>query len=62
MIYRGTGFLAVVSFGTSPFPLPSVSSTGDSKTEKERQLADGKGRKGMGEEPNSTTVSKPGLL
>jgi hypothetical protein len=32
------------------------------KTEKERQLADGKGREEMGEEPNHTTASKPGLL
>ncbi len=49
LFYRGPGFLAVVWFGSSPTPLPhtfpSVSSTGDThKREKERQVADGRGR------------------
>jgi hypothetical protein len=58
MINRGAGFLAVVLFVYSPTPLspsPSVRSirtTGDTqvKTEKERQLADGRGGEGVGEE------------
>jgi hypothetical protein len=41
-------------------PLPSVSWTGD--TEKERQLADGRGGKGLGNKPNHTTARKPGPL
>jgi hypothetical protein len=47
MIYTGPDFLAVVLFGSSPLllpPLPSVSWTGD--TEKEGQLADGRGERG----------------
>ncbi len=38
--------------------------TGDTQIEKERQLAHGRegGGKGVGEEPNHTTVRKPGPL
>jgi hypothetical protein len=44
-------------------PVPSVSSTCDSEeTEKERQLTNRRGGKGIGEEPNQTTTGKPGLL
>jgi hypothetical protein len=38
-------------------PLPT-----DKKTEKERQLDDTRGGKGVGEEPNHTTARKPGNL
>jgi hypothetical protein len=42
-------------------PLPSGSSTGEHwKTDKQRQLADG--RLGVGEEPNQTMARKPGPL
>ncbi len=52
--YRGPGFLATIWFGSLPHPLPplSVSSTGitfedrERETEKERQLADGRGGRG----------------
>jgi hypothetical protein len=45
-------------------PLLSVSSTGDTKTEKEIQVAKGRVVKGLGrgEEPNHLTARKPGLL
>ncbi len=50
IIYRGTGFLAVVWFGSLPTPSPpllSVTSTGaHRKTEKKRQLADRRGWRG----------------
>jgi hypothetical protein len=63
MIYRGAGFLAVPAvydlvllYPLSP-PLPAVSSTATHrKTEKERQLADGRGGRGWGEEQNHTTA------
>jgi hypothetical protein len=47
LLYRGPGFLAVVWFGSlpPPHPLPAI----HRKTEKERQLADGRG---VGEEPS----------
>jgi hypothetical protein len=32
------------------------------KSDKERQLADGRGGKGVGEEPYHTTARKPGPL
>jgi hypothetical protein len=44
-----------------PYPsIPSVSSTGDThrNTEKERQLADKRGGEGVGEEPNHTIAKK----
>jgi hypothetical protein len=61
MIYGGLGILAVEKLGSSPTPsdpLPSVSSTGatNRKTEKERQLADERGEKGVGKEVNHTTA------
>jgi hypothetical protein len=43
-------------------PLPSVSSTGDTEADRERHLADRRGRKGVGEEPSHTTAREPGLL
>ncbi len=48
MIYSGSGFLPVVSYLAPPptLPLPSVSSTGETQTKKERRLADG--REGRG--------------
>jgi len=42
-------------------PIPSGSAT-HRKTEKERQLADGIGGKGAGDEPNHATARKPGPL
>jgi hypothetical protein len=47
-----------------PPPSPSVISTSDAhwKTEKERQLADGTGGRGVGRELNHTTARKPGIL
>jgi hypothetical protein len=57
-IYRGPGFLAVVSFGSSPTPsppLPSVNSTGDTgRPRKINNLLAGKGE-GVGEDSNHTT-------
>jgi hypothetical protein len=50
----GLSFIAVVRFGSTPTPsltpLPSINSTGDThrKTEKSRQLADGRGVEGGG--------------
>ncbi len=45
-------------------PLRSVSSTGDTQEDWEREIfADGRGGKvGVGEEPNHTTARKPGPL
>ncbi len=53
MICRRPGFLALVTFGSSPTPyplLPSVYSAGriHRKIEKERQLANGRGGRGWG--------------
>jgi hypothetical protein len=67
MICRGPGFLAVVLFGPSPTlqapsPLSKLDGRHTKKTEKERRLADGRGGDGLGEEPNYTTVRKPGPL
>ncbi len=47
-IYRGPGFLAVIWFGSTPNPHPPVSKLHrrHKTTEKERQLADGKGGRG----------------
>jgi hypothetical protein len=41
-----------------PSPVSKLDSTGDAhrKTEKERQLADERGEKGVGKEPNHTTA------
>jgi hypothetical protein len=49
MIYRGPGFLAILWFGSSPPPLPSVSSTGDTQEDWEKkptwwQKGGGRGR------------------
>jgi len=57
MIYRGSGFLAVVLFDSSPIPFPTllsiVGSTGDlQQDEKEKQLADERGREGIQESLN----------
>jgi hypothetical protein len=64
--YRGPGFLAVVIFRSTPTPSPlSRQKAGPAthrKTEKERQLVDGRGRKRVGVEPNHTTARKPGPL
>jgi hypothetical protein len=46
----------------TPFPLPRKKCGIYRKTEKERQLADGRGGKGVSEEPNHTTPRKPGPL
>jgi hypothetical protein len=68
MISRGVGFLAVVLLGSSPIPFPSPSCSKFNRRhtrrlEKERQLADGRGRgKRVGEEPNHTIARKPGSL
>jgi hypothetical protein len=51
MIYRGTGFLAVVGFGSTPTPFSP-------KAEKEIQLAAGREGEEVGEEPNHTTQKK----
>ncbi len=62
---RGTGFLAFAWFGSSPPRIPAVSLIGGAahrKTEKERQLAHGRGGQGVGEDPNYTTSIKPGRL
>ncbi len=52
MIYRGPSFL----FWLPPPPtlIPIVSLTGDTQTEKEKKLADGR------EEPNHTTAKRGG--
>jgi len=57
-------FQAVDSAPRPPSPI-SRQSAGPAthrKTEKERQLADGRGGKGVGVEPNHTTARKPGPL
>jgi hypothetical protein len=63
MIYRGSGFLAdnIIWLLTPPLPpLPSVSWTcKHTKTEKERQLAGGRGR-GEAEEPDHKKTKKHG--
>ncbi len=61
MIYRGPGFLAVVWFGSSPTPSPlsrqQARLATHRKTEKKRQLDDGRGgREGVGEEPNHSAA------
>jgi hypothetical protein len=43
-------------------PFPPISKATHRKTEKEKQVTDVKGGKGMGEEPNYTTERKPGSL
>jgi hypothetical protein len=55
MIYRGPGLLAVVLF-VSKLDRPHR------KTEKKRQLADGREGEGVEEEPNQPTSRKPGPL
>ncbi len=66
MIYRRLGFLAVVSFSSLPTPstsLPSVSSTGDTKEDWERETTCWRERrKGVGEKPNHTIARKSGSL
>ncbi len=68
MSYRGPGFLAVVWFGISPTPipsLPSVSTTSITQEdwERERQLAAGRGGEtGVSKEPNHTITRKLGPL
>ncbi len=65
MINRGQGYLAVIWFGSSPTPSPPPPgrSTGDTKEDWEGdQLADGRGRTRVGEEPNHTTARKIGPL
>ncbi len=55
MIYRGSGFLA--------FSLPrKLDRRHTGRLRKERQLADGRSGKGVGEEPKHTTARKPGPL
>ncbi len=61
MIYRGPGFFRHRMIGYSPpSPLQSANCLSrpatHRKTEKERLLAHGRGRKGVGEEPNQTTA------
>jgi hypothetical protein len=61
MLYRGPGLVAVVCFCSTPTsfpPLLSVSLTGDRQTEKERKLADGRGGKRAGVEPNHATTEE----
>jgi hypothetical protein len=56
---------AFVRFGYSPTPsptLPIARPATHRKTEKERQVADGRGGKRVGEEPNHATARKPGPL
>jgi hypothetical protein len=50
IVYRGPGFISVIRFGSSPTPFPPIPSPVGKldrrhtrKTEKERQLADGRG-------------------
>ncbi len=45
-----------------PPPLPSAISTTHRKTEKKRQLTNGKGARVVGEKPNHTTARQPGPL
>jgi hypothetical protein len=55
MMYRASSFLAVVRFGSSPTPFPTLTDTEeDSETE---QLVDGEGG-GEGEELNHMTARK----
>jgi hypothetical protein len=67
MIYRGPGFLAVIGFGSSPSPSSPLSRqqgrpATHRKTEKERQLADWRGRvAGVGGATLYTTARKPAL-
>jgi hypothetical protein len=63
MIYRGLGFLAVVFFGSSPFPLSSqqvVSFLSVPECRRSSLLTERGG--GVGEKPNHTTTRKPGPL
>ncbi len=60
-IYRGPGFLAFVWFGSTPNPLlpplPSVSSTGDTQEDWEREATCWRQRReGVAVEPNHTTA------
>ncbi len=61
---EGQAFL--LSYDSAPRPPPTLSSVGKLYQryigEKERQLADGRGGKAVGVEPNETTARKPGLL
>jgi hypothetical protein len=62
MIYGGPGFLALHDLAprSSPPPLSSVNTRNTyRKTEKKRQYAQGRGAKGVGEEPNHMTTGKP---
>jgi hypothetical protein len=60
MVYRGPAFLTVVIWltHTPPQLLSPVPAT-YMKTEKERLFADGRGGKGVGEEPNHTITVRP---
>ncbi len=58
MIYRGPGFLAAYDLAPYPALLPATYR----KTEKQRQLADGRGDEGDGRVAESYTTRKSGLL
>jgi hypothetical protein len=65
MIYhRVTGFLRGRMIWLLAHPSPSLPTVPrqatNRKTEKERQLSDGRGVKGVGVEPNHTHIRKPG--
>jgi hypothetical protein len=65
LIIEDQAFSPSYDLAPSPYPLPhpSVSSTGDTQeTEKERQLADRRRRKGREKETNHTTARKPPSL
>jgi hypothetical protein len=63
MIFKGTGFFAVVWFGSSPTPSPPLSTLDRQHTGRlERQLSHGRGGWGLGEEPNHSSARKPGPL
>jgi hypothetical protein len=48
-------------FLSSPFLRQKARLVKHRKTENERQLADGRGKEGVGQETNHTTTRKPGL-
>ncbi len=60
MIYRGSGFLAIVWFGSFPSSFSAI----HSKIERDNLLTEngGGGMEVVGEEPNHTTERKPGPL
>jgi hypothetical protein len=67
MIYRRQAFLRSYDLAPRPSPFPPLSRqkarpATHRNTEKERQLADGRGWRMWGEEPNHTTARKPGPL